>query len=193
MKWYFVRHGEIPSNVRKIYAGCSEEGLTARGWQQAREAAEGLACFEIGNIYTSPLKRAVQTAEIIGGFLNKQPATEENFKEMRLGPWEGMREEEIKRKYPEEWRTWNTRPAELVFAGRETLEELQGRLLNGLEKIKSKSDGKGILVVTHVAIIRVLLLHAQKMDLNHYRMIPVQNGEIFEIDDELLSYRVRKR
>jgi len=187
MKWYLVRHGEIESNIKKIYAGWSEEGLTARGRSQAIETAKELTCFEIDQIYTSPLKRATQTAEIISNYLNKRPIVEESFKELRLGIWEGMHEKEVARQFPEEWKIWNTRPAELVLDGRETLYELLERVLAGMRKIKLKENGSTILVVTHLAIIRVLLLHTQKMDLNLYRTIPVPNGKIFQIDDDLLD------
>ena len=104
MNWYLVRHGEIEADVKKIYAGWSDEGLTKRGRQQAKEAAKELARFEIGSIYTSPLKRTVQTAEIIGGILKKQPILEESFKELKLGKWEGRSEKEIQRDFPDEWK-----------------------------------------------------------------------------------------
>ena len=188
MEWYFVRHGEIEANVKKIYAGWSDEGLTQRGRQQAREVAEELPRFEIGSIYTSPLKRAAQTAEIIGGILSKQPVREESFKEMRLGPWEGKSEEEIQRDFPDEWKIWDTSPAELILEGRETLHELLERVLAGLKRVKEREVDGSALVVTHVAIIRVLLLHSQGKDLNLYRTVPVPgNGKIFHLADELIS------
>ena len=187
MNWYFVRHGEIESNLKKIYAGWSDEALTPKGIQQAKEAAERLTGFDIAGIYTSPLKRAVQTAEVIGKVLNERPILENSFKEMRLGPWEGKSEQEIRKKFPGRWKIWNSRPAELILTGRETLPELLKRVLSGIKEIRDQMDGSSVLVVTHVAIIRVLLLHAQKIDLNLYRTIPVPNGKIFEIDNKLLS------
>jgi len=179
MKWYFVRHGEIESNTKKIYAGWSDEALTEKGIQQAKEAAEELTGLEISSIYTSPLKRAVQTAEIIGGFLKKSPILNESFKELRLGKWEGRSEREIQRNFPDEWKMWNTRPAELVLDGRESLQELLNRVLGGIEKIREREVDGSVLVVTHVAIIRVLLLHSQGKDLNLYRTVPVPpNGKV---------------
>ncbi|MCF6238888.1 MAG: histidine phosphatase family protein [Candidatus Marinimicrobia bacterium] len=184
MTWYFVRHGEIESNIKKVYAGWSEEGLTRRGIQQAKEAAKDLIRLGIDAVYCSPLQRAVQTAEIIGKILGKQPISAEDFKEMRLGPWEGRGEEEISRDFPEQWKSWNTTPAELVLEGRETLHELLGRVLDGIARIKARTGDKSVLIVTHVAIIRVLLLHSQGMDLNLYKTIPAPpNGKVFEIRD----------
>lgn len=182
MKWFLVRHGEIESNLNRVYAGWSEEELTPWGRRQAREAAELLAPQAIGSIYASPVTRAVQTAEIIGEVLKKSPGIDECFKELRLGIWQGKSEEEIFREFPEEWKIWNTKPVDLVLEGRETLGELQERVLRGIVGIKSKSDGSPILVVTHVAIIRILLLHVQKKELNLYKTIHVPNGKIFELD-----------
>jgi broad specificity phosphatase PhoE len=181
---FLVRHGEIESNLRKIYAGWSEEPLTLNGCQQAREAAENLASVNIETIYCSPLKRAVQTAEIIGGILGLgiKPVAEESFKEFRLGPWEGKSEDQISKEFPHEWHVWNTRPAEFVLPGRETLHELLERTLLGMRKIRAENSGRNVLIVSHVAIIRVLLIHSQGMDLNSYRMFHIPNAKIFHLE-----------
>ena len=90
MIFYLVRHGEIESNIKKVYAGWSEEPLTERGVRQAEKAGELLKDKGIDALYCSPLRRAVQTAEIIGGIIGKTPILVKNFKEMRLGLWEGL-------------------------------------------------------------------------------------------------------
>jgi len=125
----------------------------------------------------------METAEIIGSLLRIKPVPEESFKELRLGPWEGKSEELISREFPQAWQTWNTKPAALVMAGRETLEELSGRVWSGVEKLRHEHQGKHLLIVTHVAIIRVLLLHLQGLDLNLYRTLPIPNGKIFDLGD----------
>ena len=185
MNWCFVRHCEIESNVKKIYAGWSEEELTSRGRNQAIEATKRLARFDIDKIYTSPLRRTVQTSEIIGDFLKKTPCIEKDFKELRLGIWEGMSEEEVSKQFPEKWSVWNTRPAELVLDNRETLGELLQRVLSGMGRIRAELEEATVLIVTHVAIIRVLLLYTRKMHQNLYRTIPVPNGKIFKIQNQL--------
>lgn len=183
MKFYFIRHGEIESNRQLVYAGWSEEGLTVTGIEQARAAGHRFENHGIGAIYCSPLQRTRQTAEIVGEILAISPEAMDNFKELNYGPWEGKSEKEVISRYPAAWQTWNTRPAELVLPGRETIRELQDRVIQGLELIKSKRGGmEKVLIVTHVAIIRVALLHAGSRDLNLYRTIPVANAEIFEIN-----------
>ena len=189
MIFYLVRHGEIDSNIKKVYAGWSEEGLTEKGVRQAEEAGKVLTGKGIGALYCSPLRRAVRTAEIIGGIIGKEPISDDSFKEIKLGPWEGLSEDEIGRKFPEEWRVWNAKPGELRLDGRETLGELQVRVLEGVRRQRSEVGGQRsgkIVVVTHVAIIRVIKLYIEGRDLNEYKKVPVPgNGEVFEIDPQI--------
>jgi len=65
MNLFLVRHGEIPSNVIKIHAGRSTEGLTPKGIYQAREVTERLKSYSMHTVYSSPIARALQTAAII--------------------------------------------------------------------------------------------------------------------------------
>jgi len=123
----------------------------------------------------------METAAIIGNLLGIKPVAEESFKELRMGHWEGKSEEQISREFPQAWQIWNTRPAALALAGRETLEELSGRVLSGIERLRNENQGKHLLIVTHVAIIRVLLLHLQGLDLNLYRTLHIPNGKIFDL------------
>ena len=181
-----MRHGQIESNLREVYAGWNEEGLTHDGIQQAAKAGRELRGRGVTAIFSSPLKRAIQTAEIIGEALEKKPVPDESFKELRLGPWEGMSEGDISRGYSEEWKLWNTRPAELVLGGRETLDELLDRVLDGLARLWKRVGNTRIVVVTHVAIVRVLVLKCEKKSLNLYKTINVPNGKVFEIHPEEL-------
>jgi broad specificity phosphatase PhoE len=182
LNWYFIRHGEIAANLRKIYAGQSPERLTGKGRRQAREMADMLTNRGIDEIYCSPVARTVETAEIIGAILGKRPILAEAFRELALGPWEGKSETEVQRDFPAEWQVWNNRPAELVLERRETLGELLQRVLQGLEVIYAQNGHRSVLVVTHVAIIRVLLLHWQTRDLNLYKKISIPHGKIYHLE-----------
>ncbi len=182
MRWYLARHGEIPANIKNIYAGRSPEPLTANGRLQAKGMAEELALLGVEEIYCSPVARGVETAEIIGAYLGKKPVLEPAFAEIGLGPWEGKSESEVQREFPREWQIWNTRPRELVMPGRETLDGLLRRVLKGLTKIRGQNGQSSVLIVSHVAIIRVLLLHWQGRDLNLYRTVPIPHGKIFSLE-----------
>jgi alpha-ribazole phosphatase/probable phosphoglycerate mutase len=105
---------------------------------------------------------------------------------MELGPWEGISEDRISHDWPVEWNTWNQKPAELKLPGRETLDELLHRVMKGVQLIYQDSINRNILVITHVAIIRVLHMWNSGVSLNLYRTIPVPNAKIFKI--KITSY-----
>jgi broad specificity phosphatase PhoE len=179
VKCYLVRHGETDSNTKKIYAGQKAEGLTENGRRQARMMAGQLLHLWVDEIYCSPVARAVETAAIIGAGLDKRPVCREAFREIAMGPWEGKSETEVQQSFPAEWQIWNTRPAELTMEGRETLGMVLQRALMGLETIRAENDHGSILIVSHVAVIRVLTLFWQGLDLNLYRTLHIPHGKVF--------------
>ncbi len=181
MNLLMVRHGEILSNIKKVYAGRSAEELTERGLAQAREVAGKLKHYDVHALYSSPVRRAVRTARIIGETIGRDTVIEDEFREMEMGPWEGMSEKDIARLYPEEWRIWQNRPAELKLSGRETLDDLLIRVLKGFENISRDVGDHIVVAVTHVAVIRVLLLWQERKSLNLYKTIHVPNAGIFKI------------
>ncbi len=191
---YFIRHGEILSNKEDVYAGWSDEELTPEGEQSARRMGEKLSEVGIEALFSSPIRRAVQTAELINLDLGKELITEPGFKEIKMGPWEGLRIKDIEGLFPEEFELWMTRPGDLVIEGRDTLGELQARAVAGVEKVIMKAVGKVkekgkvketgtsvVLVVTHVAIIRVLFLYYNGRPLNDYKKINVPNLSVFKL------------
>ena len=185
MNLRLVRHGEIPSNIRKIYAGRSAEKLTAKGREQALQTAQKLTNVEVSALYSSPVERAIQTAGIIGDVIGMKYEIDNSFRELEMGPWEGLSEAEVASRYPQEWKIWNTRPAELKLQGRETLNRLLERVLEGVRRIHAVGGERTSVVVTHVAVIRVLLLWHAGESLNLYKTIHVPNAAVFdlEIDD----------
>jgi len=184
MDLYFIRHGQIDSNINKIYAGWSDESLNPLGKTQAKQAGFALRKENITKLYCSPIKRTYETAAIIGSITGQIPVIEESFKELCLGPWEGLSEDQIALKYPDQWEIWNKTPADLLMKGRESLDDLLKRALKGINKLRLTTGGN-IAIVTHVAIIRVLCLYSINRGLNNYRDIQVpKNGGIYLLKNE---------
>jgi len=179
MEIYLMRHGLTESNKKKIYAGRSNEGLIGLGIEGIRNIGKKMRGLGIEKIYSSPIRRAVQTAEIIDSFLDVGVEVEENLEEMRLGPWEGLSEEEVAERFPEQWKVWNTEPSKLKVDGRETLKEVQVRALEAVRRIYGCSDCSKVLAVTHVALIRLLMIYYNEMNMDDYRKIDVKNGGLF--------------
>jgi probable phosphoglycerate mutase len=189
MPLYLLRHGETASNAARVYAGRSEEPLTERGRAQALEAGRRLEASGVSAIYSSPLRRAVETATILASALSAPATVEDALTEMALGPWEGLSEEEVTRRYPREWAVWQAHPSHLRLPGRETLPEVLRRVLPCLERIRSTHSDDAVVVVTHHAPIRVVTLHQAGMDLDRYRAASVGNCVPVELDMGLPTAR----
>lgn len=181
MKWFFIRHGQINSNQNKVYSGRSDEPLNATGLEQAHQAVELVRSSAIDQVISSPLVRTGQTANIIASALGLKPTFDPAFNEMKFGAWEGMSESSIQQQYPLEWQLWNNSPDQLRMPGRETLQQLQQRVIERMHAISCASQSANILVVTHVAVIRVALLFAQQRPLSDYKSVAVGNCQLFPI------------
>lgn len=182
MNWYFLRHGQINSNLNHVYSGRSDEPLNSHGLQQAQEAAELVREQSIDRIISSPLARATQTSNIIAIANGIGYEMDNAFIEMDFGPWEGRSESWIKQHYPIEWALWNRAPHQLQIPRRETLLELQNRVISRMHRIAVSAPQETILVVSHVAVIRVVLLQSQNRPLSDYKRVQVDNCALFKVD-----------
>lgn len=172
-----MRHGEIASNGSRVYSGRSPEPLTGCGVTQAHDAGRGLVGTGIQGIVSSPLVRATQTAAILAEILQSPVTTSDSFTELAMGPWEGLSEERVAKDFPQEWALWNKSPADLMLPGRETLAAVQVRILDGLRWARSAYPGSApLLLVSHVAILRVLILTAEGSPLNNYKKLEIPNA-----------------
>ena len=144
----------------------------------ARQVAEKLKTLKVVGLYSSPVLRARQTAHLIGTSVGLAPTSIEEFTELGMGPWAGLSEMQVAKAFPAEWSIWNQTPADLVLPGRERLQDVLERILAGLRRISATGESGGIrVVVTHVAVIRVLRLYASSLNLNLYKQIVVPNAE----------------
>jgi len=142
--------------------------------------ALGLRDAGLSAVWTSRIARARETAEILSSALEIPLLDDARLDEMLLGPWEGLTEDEIGERYPLEFRLWNTRPDLLQLSGRETLSQLAVRV--GPVLADAASQTEPVLLVTHVAVIRVLALTALGLDLAAYKRLPVPNLSCMKID-----------
>ena len=177
---YVVRHGQTASNLRRRYAGREPEPLTAEGRRESSHMALGLRDAGLSAIWTSRIARARETAAILSSALEIPLRDDARLDEMLLGPWEGLTEDEIGGRYPPEFQLWNTRPDLLHLPGRETLSELAIRV--GPVLADAASQTEPVLLVTHVAVIRVLALTVLGLELAAYKRLPVPNLSCMKID-----------
>lgn len=151
-----VRHGETDWNRERRFQGHADIPLNDTGRGQARELAELLEAEGLTAVYTSPLRRASETAHIVAGRLGL-PATElEALREIDVGDWQGMTIDEVRTQFPERldvaWRSG--------WPGGETHEGLGARVLPALIELGRAHPGGRILGVTHAGPIRAALAAA---------------------------------
>jgi broad specificity phosphatase PhoE len=178
---YMVRHGNTLSNTKKIYSGASMEKLTPEGVDQVKALFEKIRNCSIKKIYSSPIERSLQTAKIIKEFIQGKLVVEPDLKEIVMGPWEGLSEHEVGKQYPDEYRTWLENPPALRIEGREFLEDLQTRAFGAFTRILFEDPHEGALLVTHVSVMRSILLRLYNLPLDLYKTIQIPNACTYKV------------
>lgn len=151
---YLVRHGENIANITKEFSfKLVDYSLTAKGVQQAEQTAEYFKDKDIDEIYSSPLKRAVETAEIIGRELGLPVTVMEQFREVNVGRLEGQpptRENwALHNRIVEDW--YEGRYTSAFPDGENYLEVMQ-RMREGLLEVTRNKHGRNIVIVGHGGI-----------------------------------------
>ncbi|MFH2034057.1 MAG: histidine phosphatase family protein [Candidatus Margulisiibacteriota bacterium] len=182
---FLIRHGETLSNIELIYQGqTGDSDLSELGVKEGQELARGLKNQKFDAIYSSTLKRSIRTAGFIADGHGLQVAQVPELKERYYGVFEGLRFEVIKQKYPELYETWLTHPDKAIIPKAETLEQLQKRGVEAVEKLLAKHTGGNICVVGHGAINRTILFHYMNLTLDNFWRIKQDNCcvNLIEID-----------
>jgi ribonuclease H / adenosylcobalamin/alpha-ribazole phosphatase len=154
-----LRHGQTLMSVQKRYAGRSDMPLTDLGVQQATAAAKRLASAGIGVIVTSPLLRAVQTAQEVAATTGAPVITDDGFRETDFGAWEGLTFAEVRERWPAELTAWLADP-ELAPPGGESFAQVRERVTGALHRALAGRQGQATLIVSHVTPIKTLVAAA---------------------------------
>lgn len=154
-----VRHGYTYWNEQKRYQGFADIAMNPQGIEEAQKLAKRLAVEPIDTIYSSPLQRARQTAEIVNQNFSRDILTHELLKEINFGDWEGLTFQQITKKYPELSRQWREKPALMRPPNGENFSDLQIRAITAFEEIHQQNKGKNVLIVSHGGLISVLICH----------------------------------
>lgn len=167
MQLILIRHGETLWNKEGRIQGTSDVELSDAGIEQARRLALSLKDAEIGAIHASPLKRAYRTAEIINGFHGKTIEVHSELMEMDQGDFEGLSFRELMAREKEFLRRWVSDPASVRMPRGESLEDLQKRAWQPIEKLIAA--GQSALVVAHNFTIAVILCRLRQISLSDFR------------------------
>ncbi len=175
---FLVRHGVTDWHDQGKVLGQRDIPLNATGTAQAEAVAEALSKVKIADVISSPLVRAVQTAELIGQRFGIQVARDPRFNDFRVGKWEGMKYEDISAS-PEYQRFLADPMSERIPGGGESMADIRKRAVGGVEQsIEDCPSGDGMVIVTHAGLIRVLLTHYAGSNPANYHRIRVSPASV---------------
>jgi broad specificity phosphatase PhoE len=189
---YLVRHGENPANINKVFSSrIVDQSLNKKGLLQARQTAAYFSQLGISpegwarsSVYSSPLKRATETAEIIAAELGLQVIMVENFREIDVGDLEGSpatpADWSFYREVADDWYDGNN---ENSFPGGESYNDLWARIRTGLLWITKDINGQHIIVVGHGGIMTTTLKDlCPDIDVGWLRNALWDNCAVTEVD-----------
>lgn len=182
---YLIRHGQT-EGPKKVYKGHIDVPLSKQGQVQVEKVASFLKDYvkkynlspEI--IYSSPLKRALASAEILSKTLSLKVKSEEILKERSFGKWEGLSINEIVSLYPDDFERWRLNPAEFSPPEGESTVEVSKRVSEALKRILKAHKNSQIFITAHGGINRVILCNLLGM--------PLEN--IFRIEQEFACVNI---
>lgn len=160
---HLVRHGETDWNRELRWQGHHDTPLNARGREQARALAESLAGAPIAAVYSSDLRRASDTAEIVAGRLKLAVHVHASLRELDVGNWAGQTLAELRARYPAPVSRWE-QTGERGWSGGESHEAMAARVLEAVRTIAVAHEGGEVLVVSHGGPIRALRALAAGLD-----------------------------
>lgn len=185
---YLLRHGETLWNADgNRYCGATDIGLTEKGIRQADQAAAALKGVSLDAIYSSPLQRALRTAQIASGVLNEEVIIDQRLIEANFGEWEGKTKEEFITENPDLWNAWCQAPDHTRAGGNgETAMDVVNRVENFFREIAGKHPSGTILVVAHNAVNRFYMAWKLGMPLKNYRKLVQENSAVtlFSLDTD---------
>lgn len=145
MNIYLFRHGQTVYNADgERFCGSSDVGLTALGWQQARQAATMVRHVKLTKMIHSGLRRAAETAQAIREaqphLADADVEIHSGFREVGFGAWEGLTRAEVTRSFPELYARWLIDPTKAPIPGGDDLYERQREAMAAVERTRGRGD-----------------------------------------------------
>jgi len=177
-----VRHGETKLNNAKRFQGHTDAELSAAGIRQAERLRNRLVNEKIGVVYSSDLRRALLTTEIISSGHKTNIVACPELREINYGKLEGLTFEEISRLYPKIAELIANFSLQLKFPGGESVEELSHRVIKFMDRLKKHAAEETILIVAHSAPLRLLMCHLLGIELHYWRQLRLDLASLSILD-----------
>ena len=154
----FLRHGQAENNTEKILAGRSPGvNLTETGIQQAEQTGKMLELLNVSKIYSSPIDRALQTAEIVGKHCDLDITNDDRLIELDMGKFTKMPYDQIFAKYGNVFLKFYEGSNEVSENGVETFANVQKRVFDMVDFVVNKHKNQNVVLVTHMDPIKAMI------------------------------------
>ena len=175
---YLIRHGATQANLARpprIQGRRSDLPLARLGVRQAEATRDLLAIRPIDHCYTSPLRRAVQTAEIVAGPHGLPAVPLDALTECDVGRWEGLDWPTVRRLDPDDCERFHADPAAFGYPDGESFRSVHARVVPALEALFERHRGESVLVVAHHVVNRTYLAGLLGLSPGQARQVSLDN------------------
>ena len=188
-----VRHGHVEGMSPERFRGRREVDLSELGTRQAQATAQRIAReWHPVAIYTSPLRRCLQTAGAIGAACGLSASVLDDLNDVHYGDWEWHTHEEVRARWPELFECWFSAPQLVRFPQGESLQDLVARMANVLRLVRERHADQTVVVVGHSGGNRALLLQALDQPLSAYWRLGQDPCSVSDIELHAHSATVRR-
>jgi probable phosphoglycerate mutase len=179
LKLILTRHGETYWNEeRRVQGGSSDIDLNDVGLKQARKLASFLKTKNIAAVVSSPLNRAVVTAEAIASHHQLPVEIDEGLKEIEVGEFEGLALSDLKTTFTEFLMQWWKGGGTKKLPGGESLIEMQERAWKVIERLLAKHKKETVVVVSHYFVTLAIIFKALDLPFNYFTKFKVDPGGV---------------
>lgn len=161
---YLVRHAEAEGNVSRVFQGRTDCGVTEKGYEQLRMLAERFKDIPLEAVYSSPLKRTIETAKAVNFYHGLDITTVDGLMEINGGLFEGQLWEELSNLFPVAHDLWLNHHHDFEIEQGESMREVYDRMKTSMLKIIKANTDKTIAIVSHGCAIRNFLCFANNVN-----------------------------
>jgi broad specificity phosphatase PhoE len=156
-----ARHGETDWNREGRFQGWADPPLNSTGLAQAVELSVTLLAYDLAAVYSSPLRRALETADVVAASRGLEPQQVDALREVDVGSWSGLTRAEIEERFPEQYARWLE--YEQGWDDGETYDAMAERVISALLELAAAHDGERVLAVTHGGPMRAASAFADRV------------------------------
>ena len=175
---FLIRHGETVWNTKKLIQGQLDSPLTDNGIYQSNLLAERIKKIDPDIIYTSDLKRAIDTANIINKYIDKSIIEISGVRERDWGIFQGASWQKVKKFFPTQYKYYRNDSKNYVIPNGESYNQVTKRTLNSLIDIVKNHENQRIVVVTHGGVISPLIRDLLSIPYETHRKFMISNKYI---------------